>query len=229
MPTWPVGTGFSSHAGVASKPMLVPIFDASGERPPNEAIGAAVVALADGEVVVVPTDTVYGLAADPRATAALYAVKERPQTVALPVLVADVDQARWLMAANVAAVARRLMDRWWPGGLTVVVERRPGLGLDLGGVGDDTIALRLPAHPVPVALARQCGPLAVTSANRHGSPTPQRAAEVLAHLGSGLALALDAGACRGSASTVVSCLGGEVRILRPGVISSADVFDSLRT
>lgn len=209
--------------------MPVPIVDASGDRPPKAAIGAAAAALAAGKVVVVATDTVYGLAADPRSTAALFAVKERPQTVALPVLVADVDQARYLMADDVAAAARRLMDRWWPGGLTVVVERRPGLGLDLGGVGDDTIALRLPAHPVPVALARQFGPLAVTSANRHGFATPQRAGEVLAHLGDGPALALDAGACRGLASTVVSCLGGEVRILRPGVISSADVLDSLRT
>ena len=202
------------------------IVDVSGDPPPAAAIDRAVAALAAGGVVVIPTDTVYGLAADPRRTAVLFACKERPTEVALPVLVADVGQALALAAEDLPGAARRLMARWWPGGLTVVVPRRPGLELDLGGPDDATIGLRLPAHPVPVALARRAGPLAVTSANRHGMPTPAGAGDAVAQLGTGPALALDGGDCRGRASTVVACLGGEVTILRQGAVPAAEVFAS---
>ncbi len=202
------------------------MLDASGDPLPSEAVARAVEALETGGVVVVPTDTVYGLAGDPRRTAALFAVKARPTDVALPVLVADADQALALAADDLDPVGYRLMARWWPGGLTLVVARRPGLGLDLGGPDDTTIGLRLPAHPVPVALARALGPLAVTSANRHGQATPATAWEVVAQLGDGVALALDAGPCRGQASTVVSCLHGELRVLREGSVPSIDVLAS---
>ena len=179
---------------------------ASGDPPPEDAVERAAEALRGGEVVVVPTDTVYGLAvvaALPGATARAFALKGRPGDVALPVLVADVDQALALAADDVPAGALRLMRRWWPGGLTVVVRRRGELGLELGGADDETIGLRVPAHPVPLALAARVGPLAVTSANLHGSPTPVTAAGVMEHLGAGLGVVLDAGACDGAPSTVV--------------------------
>jgi L-threonylcarbamoyladenylate synthase len=206
--------------------VVTEVLDAAGDPPPAQAMARAVEALAAGAVVVVPTDTVYGLAAHPRRTAALFSVKRRPLDVALPVLVAGVDQALALAADDLAPAAQRLMARWWPGGLTLVVPRRPGLGLDLGGPDDATIGLRLPAHPVPVALARALGPLAVTSANRHGEATPAAASEVLTQLGGGVDLALDAGACEGQASTVVSCLDGEVRLLREGSVASIEVLAS---
>jgi L-threonylcarbamoyladenylate synthase len=203
---------------------LLPAF---GDPPPAGALDEAAEALAAGGIVVVPTDTVYGVAVDPRspgAAARLFALKRRPPDVPLPVLVADRDQALALADDDVPDVARRLMERFWPGGLTVVVRRRPGLAIDLGGPDDTTIGLRVPAHPVPVALAVAAGPLATTSANRHGEATPARAADVADHLGAGLALVLDAGACQGEASTVVSCVDGGVRVLRQGSVPVEEVL-----
>ncbi len=183
-------------------------------------------ALRGGEVVVVPTDTVYGLAvvaALPEAAARLFALKGRPGEVALPVLVADVDQALALADDDLPAAALDAMRRWWPGPLTVVVRRRGGLGLELGGTDDATIGLRVPAHPVPRGLAARVGPLAVTSANLHGSATPVTAAGVVEHLGAGVGLVLDAGPSDGVSSTVVSCLGDEMRLLRAGKVPFADI------
>ena len=203
---------------------MTPFVDAAGDPPPPAAVARAVEALRDGRPLVIPTDTVYGLAADPRRTAGLFALKARPLDVALPVLVAGVDQALALAADDLEPVVRRLMDRWWPGGLTLVVARRRGLDLDLGGPDDATIGLRLPAHPVPVALAGAIGPLAVTSANRHGQATPATAVEVAAQLGDGASLVLDGGPCQGRASTVVSCVDGALRVLREGAVPSVDVL-----
>ena len=189
-------------------------------------VAQAAEALRAGRPVIVPTDTVYGVAADPKRAGVLFAVKHRPVDVAVPVLVADVGQALDLAADGLPPVVRRLMARWWPGALTLVLPRRDGLGLDLGGPDDTTIGLRLPAHPVPVALARAVGPLAVTSANRHGEVTPATAPEVVAALGDGAPLALDAGPCDGDASTVVSCLHGELGMLREGAVPFGDILAS---
>lgn len=202
------------------------LLDASGDTPPAGAVARAAEALRAGRPVVVPTDTVYGLAADPRHTRALFDIKNRPPEVALPVLVADTDQALALAAVDLCAAARRLMDRWWPGGLTLVVPRRHGLGFDLGGGDDATIGLRLPAHPVPVALAAAVGPLAVTSANRHGEATPVTAPGVVLQLGAEVEVVLDGGPCEGASSTVVSCLDGELRVLREGAIPSSRILES---
>lgn len=207
------------------------IVAASGDPPPPDAVARAVEALVVGEVVVIPTDTVYGLAVDPArpgATDRLFALKQRPAQVALPVLVASIDQALALAADDVAPVAGRLMERWWPGGLTLVVRRRDGIDLDLGG-DPSTVGLRLPAHPVPVVLAGAVGPLAVTSANLHGLPTAVTAGEVVDQLGSvpGMVV-LDAGPCSGQASTVVSCVGEELRVLREGAIAAAEVLATAR-
>jgi L-threonylcarbamoyladenylate synthase len=179
----------------------------------------AIAALRAGEVVVVPTDTVYGIAVDPArpgATDRLFAIKERPTDVALPMLAAEVDQA-FSLAVDVPAVAHQLAEAFWPGGLTLVVPRRPGLGFDLGGPDDATIGLRVPDHEVPRALAAAVGPIATTSANLHGRPTPETAAEVAAEL-SGIGVVLDGGRCAGAPSTVVVCTGDHARVVREGRI-----------
>lgn len=182
-------------------------------------------ALLAGRVVVLPTDTVYGVAAAisvPGATAALFSVKQRPVDVALPVLCADEDQARSL-AGELPPGAEQLMATCWPGPLTVVVPRRAELNLDLGGPDDTTIGLRVPAAEVVRTIARAVGPLACTSANRHGEPTPATAAAVAAALGSGVAAVVDGGTLGGAPSTVVAWHEGRPRILREGAVSATEI------
>jgi tRNA threonylcarbamoyl adenosine modification protein (Sua5/YciO/YrdC/YwlC family) len=185
----------------------------------------AVAALLAGEAVVVPTDTVYGVAtatAVPGSTATLFRLKRRPVDVALPVLCADEDQARALAGALPAA-ASALMAACWPGPLTLVVPRRSGLDLDLGGPDDETIGLRVPDAPIVRAIAGRVGPLACTSANRHGHPTPATAAEAAAALGPGVGAVVDGGRCEGLPSTVVGWVGSELRVLRHGSLTVDDL------
>lgn len=182
---------------------------------------AAAATLLAGGAVVVPTDTVYGVAtatAVPGSTAALFRLKRRPVDVALPVLCADEEQARSLAGALPAA-AEALMAGCWPGPLTLVVARRGGLDLDLGGPDDETIGLRVPDAPIVRAIAERVGPLACTSANRHGHPTPVTAAEAAAALGPGVGAVVDGGRCEGLPSTVVAWSGSELRILRQGSLT----------
>ena len=200
------------------------IVPASGDPPPPDAIEQAVRALAAAQVVALPTDTVYGLAADPFSTGGadrLFLLKRRPRDQDLPVLVADEAQALSLSTA-VPDSARRLMERFWPGALTVVLPRRPDLLADLGA-DEATVGVRCPAHPVPRALCRAHGPIATTSANLHGEPTAVSAAEVAAIFGDAVAVVLDGGLCVGDPSTVVDCTGPEPRLLRDGRIPWSDV------
>lgn len=177
-------------------------------------------------MVAIPTDTVYGLAVlpgVPGATERLFAVKRRPRGVDLPVLAADPAQAFTLAAQPVPDAAERLAARFWPGPLTIVTARRPGLAWDLGAARA-TIGLRVPDHPVVVELCRQLGPLAVTSANRHGAPTPPTATEVAAVFGEEVAVVVDGGRCEGAPSTVVAVdAEGSVRVLRAGRLPVAEV------
>jgi tRNA threonylcarbamoyl adenosine modification protein (Sua5/YciO/YrdC/YwlC family) len=196
----------------------VRIIPAHGEQPPHEAIAAGVEALREGDIVGVPTDTVYGLAADAWHSGAadrLFRVKGRPRNVELPVLVSDADQAMGLVT-GVPDAALRLMKAFWPGALTLVLPRAPEVTADLGDE-DATIGIRCPAHPVPIALCREFGPIATTSANRHGAPPLTRAAEFAESL-SGVAVVLDAGECNGAPSTVVDATGETPRLLREGAI-----------
>jgi tRNA threonylcarbamoyl adenosine modification protein (Sua5/YciO/YrdC/YwlC family) len=201
----------------------MPILPATGDPAP-EALRTAIDSLADGLVVGVPTDTVYGLAVDPfrpGATARLFAAKRRPRGVPLPVLVGDVEQAKALTSAAEGAplppVAAALMNRFWPGPLTIVLPRRPGLAADLGD-DEDTVGVRWPDHRVVQALCAKIGPLATTSANRHGEATPLTAGEVADVFGEDVALVLDGGPCAGAPSTVVDCTGPSPRLLREGRI-----------
>ena len=165
----------------------------------------AVEALRRGEVVAVPTDTVYGLVCLPSSSQKLYELTGRPASLELPVLVADVDQALTL-AAEVTPAARALMDRWWPGGLTVVVER----------IGGGTVGVRVPDHDLVRSVCREVGPLASTSANLHGQP-PATTADAARAAFPGL-LVVDGGVCAGLPSTVVDCTGDQPTVLRPGAV-----------
>ncbi len=202
----------------------MPVVPAHGDPPAPVAIRAAADALGGGDIVGLPTDTIYGLAADPFHTGAsdrLFRVKGRPRSVELPVLVADADQAMAL-CASVPPSALRLMERYWPGPLTLVLPRRPGLAADLGEE-DATIGIRCPAHPVPLAVCRAVGPIATTSANRHGEPPFTTAQDLAAHMGGEVAIVLDAGRCAGLPSTVVDCTGDTPRVLREGRVPGPEV------
>lgn len=201
--------------------MIVP---ALGDPPAATVVLQAVRALAQGLPIGIPTDTVYGLAVDPfRAGAAdrIFAAKRRPRDVSLPLLVSGVEQALSVSTA-VPARALELMARYWPGPLTIVIPARPGLGADLGD-DDVTVGVRAPDHPVPLALCAAVGPLATTSANRHGEPPMTTAAEVDAAFGDALGVVLDGGLCAGSPSTVVDCTGEELKLLREGRIPWAEL------
>ncbi|HLK46404.1 MAG TPA: L-threonylcarbamoyladenylate synthase, partial [Acidimicrobiales bacterium] len=138
-----------------------------------------------GGVVLLPTDTVYGLAvatACPGAVEQLFALKGRARDVPIAVLVAGEAQAWSIASPSPASPARRLASRWWPGPLTLVVPRRPGWEVDIGGDGA-TVGVRCPDHDLVRELCRAVGPLATTSANRHGSATPATAPDAAAALG----------------------------------------------
>jgi len=205
----------------------MPLLPAAGDPPPEAALRAAIDALAGGLVVGVPTDTVYGLAVDPfrpGATDRLFVAKRRPRGVPLPVLVQGVEQVAALAAeGGGGAVAESLMARFWPGPLTIVLARRPGLAADLGD-DEGTVGVRWPDHPVINGLCAKIGPLATTSANLHGDPTPLTAGEVAAVFGASVAVVLDGGPCAGAPSTVVDCTAASPRLLREGRIPWAEIL-----
>jgi L-threonylcarbamoyladenylate synthase len=180
-------------------------------------IAAACAALQGGNVVAIPTDTVYGLAADdsqPGAVEWIFELKQRPRDVQVPVLVADIVQARGLALVDVVPYVGPLLDRFWPGALTVVLDRIDGTG---------TVGLRCPNDPVALELCRAVGPLATTSANLHGSAPLTTAAAVMEQWGDLVGVA-DGGVRDGAPSTVIDCTrpDGPV-LLRQGAIP----FDQL--
>jgi len=179
--------------------------------------------------VAVPTDTVYGLAVDPaqpEAVERLFALKGRPADVPVPVLVSGSEQVA-MVAGRLEVAAQVLADRYWPGPLTLVVPRRRGFTVDLGGPtpAARTVGVRQPDHPVVVALCELLGPLAVTSANLHGRPPATTATEVLqAFAGSDQPeVVLDGGVCDRAPSTVVECCGPASRCLREGALRWSEV------
>lgn len=186
------------------------------------AFDRAVGLLRGGELVAFPTDTVYGVGAvvwDRTAVARLYAAKLRVPDKAIPVLLADPADLR-LVARVVTPAARRVAERFWPGPLTIVLPAAPAVPAEVTA-GGDSIAVRVPDHPLARALIRAAGaPLATTSANLSGGPSPVTAAEVAAQLAGRIGMILDGGRCPGgTASTVVDLTGAAPRIVRPGPIS----------
>ncbi len=196
----------------------------------NEAtIVQAAQALRDGQLVGLPTETVYGLAAnacDDDAVARIFVAKGRPADHPLIVHVASVEQVP-LFAAQVPAFAQKLMQAFWPGPLTLILRRQSGVASASAG-GQDSIGLRCPSHPVAQALLKACAALGVPgvsapSANRFGRVSPTTAAHVQSELGSDL-LILDGGECAvGIESTIIDCTRGEPVLLRPGQITRAQI------
>jgi tRNA threonylcarbamoyl adenosine modification protein (Sua5/YciO/YrdC/YwlC family) len=157
------------------------------------------------------------------ATAQLFALKGRTDGVPLAVLCADVEQALALVELPVDRGVQAVAERWWPGPLTLVVPRRPGLDLHLGEP-ESTIGLRVPDHDLVRAVARHVGPLAATSANRHGAPPATTVAEATEALGLGVVLAVDGGVLDVTASTVIDATRRPWRVLREGPIAAADIL-----
>ncbi|KQY43130.1 L-threonylcarbamoyladenylate synthase [Cellulomonas sp. Root137] len=185
------------------------------------ALDEAVNVLSRGGLVVLPTDTVYGIAADaftPPAVQALLDAKGRGRQMPPPVLIPDVRTLDGL-ATDVPVGARALAEVFWPGGLTLIVRAQPSLAWDLGETRG-TVALRVPDHETALALLRRTGPLAVSSANTTGSPAAVTAQAAYDQLGDSVAVYLDAGDAPGQvASSIVDATGATLRLVRVGALS----------
>jgi L-threonylcarbamoyladenylate synthase len=195
---------------------------------PEEALSAAERALEGGELVVFPTDTVYGVAARPDisgATLKLFEAKRRPRDLTLPVLNAGLREAESVAAFD--GRARLLATRFWPGGLTMVLPRRPPARAWYLGQERETVGVRVPAHDIALALLKRTGPLAVTSANLSGEPTPADCRGVRTTLGEAVAVYLCAGPRSGRPSTVVDLTGSEPIIRREGDVAAAVIRTAL--
>lgn len=194
---------------------------------PN-AITSALQVLLSGGLVAFPTDTVYGvgaLAFDEKAVESIYAAKERPVEKAIPVLIGDTEDLT-RVAEEIPFFAARLIARFWPGPLTVLVPKKPTLPEVISATS--TVGVRVPDHEVARALLRLAGPMAVTSANRSSQPSPTTAQEVLAQLGGRIALVLDGGKTPGGIpSTLVDCTGDEIQIMREGPLSKEQLLSAL--
>lgn len=190
----------------------------------HDGVVAAVAALRAGGCIALPTDTVYGVAAalsDPVAVQRLFALKGRAATKAMAVLVGSFGQAREL--GEFGELSTRLVQRYWPGPLTVVVRRAKGLDIDLGG-DSSTIGIRCPDSSLVSAITDEVGPIVTTSANRSGARELATAVEIAEAFGEHLALVIDGGKLSGTPSTVVDLCGTGIDILREGPILSSDLL-----
>ncbi|GAA0801932.1 L-threonylcarbamoyladenylate synthase [Spirilliplanes yamanashiensis] len=202
------------------------LYDCRSLADRDRGIAAAVEAVKSGELVVLPTDTVYGIGADaftPYAVKALLDAKGRGRQMPPPVLVGSrhtLDGLVFSLPKN----ARELADAFWPGALTIVVEHAPSLQWDLGDTGG-TVAVRMPLHPVALEVLRETGPMAVSSANKTGQPPATTAQEAQDQLDYSVRVYLEAGPCPDPVpSTIVDVTGDQPRVLRDGAIP----FEKLR-
>lgn len=200
-----------------------PVLDATDPQTWGPAIDEAVHAISRGGLVVLPTDTVYGIGADAfdeAAVAALLAAKGRGRQMPPPVLVGEVATLDGL-ATDVPDDARRLVEAFWPGGFTIILRAQPSLQWDLGDTGG-TVALRMPDHPAALALLKRTGPLAVSSANKSGSPAARDVEDAERQLGDSVAVYLDGGLAPGGvASTIVDATAETLRVVREGAVTLA--------
>lgn len=195
-------------------------YDCSDPEARAAGLDAAAAAIGRGDLVLLPTDTVYGVAADafsPAAVRRLLEAKNRGRAMPVPVLVGEASTLAGLVLKT-PAVATRLAQEFWPGGLTLVVEHAPSLAWDLGDA-EGTVAVRLPDDELTRDLLRRTGPLAVSSANRSGRPAATDAQQAVQQLGLHAAVVLDGGPRTSSgASTIVDCTGAVPRVLRVGAV-----------
>jgi len=196
-------------------------------RPDERASGrsAAVAAISRGDLVVLPTDTVYGIAADafsPRAVDGLLSAKMRGRDMPVGVLVGSWRGLDGLVL-SVPAYVRELVEAFWPGGLSLVVSQAPSLSWDLGD-SRGTVMVRMPLHPVILEVLAETGPLAVSSANVSGQPPATSAAEAQAQLGNAVDVYLESGSCgEAVASTIVDVTSAAPQVLRLGAVSLASL------
>ncbi|WP_448627213.1 L-threonylcarbamoyladenylate synthase [Geodermatophilus sp. URMC 64] len=199
---------------------MADVYDCSDPDAREAGLQAAVTAISAGHLVLMPTDTVYGVAADafsPTAVTGLLAAKNRGRAMPVPVLIGESSTMGGLVL-RVPPMANQLADEFWPGGLTLVVEHAPSLAWDLGDA-QGTVAIRLPDDDVARDLLRRTGPLAVSSANRSGRPAATTAEQAVKQLGIHAAVVLDGGPRANSEpSTIVDCTGPTPRVLRVGAI-----------
>jgi tRNA threonylcarbamoyl adenosine modification protein (Sua5/YciO/YrdC/YwlC family) len=196
-------------------------FDCSDETQRTEGLAAAATSVLSGELVVLPTDTVYGIGADafsPAAVTRLLAAKGRGRDMPPPVLVGSTRAASALVE-DLGPWGQQLIDEFWPGGLTIVCRSQRTLNWDLGDA-KGTVAVRMPQDQVTLDLLRETGPMAVTSANLTGKPAATTAEQAREQLGDAVAVYLDGGpSAGGQASTIVDLTGDVPRLLRQGAIS----------
>jgi L-threonylcarbamoyladenylate synthase len=189
------------------------------------AMRSALEILLSGGLVAFPTDTVYGvgcLAFDQQAIESIYVAKDRPIEKAIPVLIGDTEDLP-KVADEVPSIARRLIEKFWPGPLTVLVPKKATLPAAISATS--TVGVRVPDHHVACALLRLAGPLAVTSANISGQSSPTSAQQVLAQLGGRITMVIDGGETPGGMpSTLVDCTGDQIQILREGPISKEELL-----
>jgi len=204
----------------------VPALILKAEQP--DSLDRAADFLKNGRLVAFPTDTVYGLGANPfesEAVERIFEVKGRPFYKALVLLAADIEYVRRL--AKVPPMAQKLIERFWPGALTLVLPRRDEG--QISWLAGSTVAFRVPDHPVAVALLRKSGPLATTSANLSGQPETLTAQEAARALGEKIDLILDGGRCPGGVvSTVLDVSGERPLILRQGLVTRETIENCLK-
>jgi tRNA threonylcarbamoyl adenosine modification protein (Sua5/YciO/YrdC/YwlC family) len=196
-------------------------YDCRDAQARTAGIDAAVTAARAGELIVLPTDTVYGIGADaftPAAVTTMLAAKGRGRNMPPPVLVGTA-RAAAALAEDLGAFGQDLIDEFWPGALTLVFRASPTLLWDLGDT-KGTVALRMPLHSVALEVLKQTGPLAVSSANRHGHPSAITADEAQEQLGEAVSVYLDGGPCAENIpSTILDLTGTIPKVLRAGAIS----------
>jgi L-threonylcarbamoyladenylate synthase len=201
------------------------VFDLTNPAERTSGITAGREAISASSLVVMPTDTVYGIAGDaftPTAVRRLLRAKGRGRNMPVPVLINSADTIRAL-ATNIGENARDLAEAFWPGGLTLILRQQPSLQWDIGD-SRGTVALRVPDHEDAILFLTATGPLAVSSANTTGSPPAVTVAETQEMLGERVEVYLDAGPTAGAVpSTIVDATGGALRVVRIGVISLAQL------
>ncbi|UXA16725.1 L-threonylcarbamoyladenylate synthase [Mycobacterium sp. SMC-4] len=209
---------------------MAEMFDCSDPAQRTTGIASAISALKGGRLVVMPTDTVYGIGADAfdsEAVAALLAAKGRGRNMPVPVLVGSWHTIQGLVY-TVPPTAKELIRAFWPGALSLVVHQAPSLQWDLGDA-HGSVMLRMPLHPVAIELLREVGPMAVSSANLSGHPAAVTAAAAREQLGDLVEVYLDGGPAQAqAASTIVDLTGAHPRILREGPVTVDAIADVLR-
>lgn len=200
---------------------MSPVFDCSSEAVRREGLAKAAEAVREGKLVVLPTDTLYGVGADAfnrDAVASLLAAKGRGRQMPPPVLVGDVRTLDGL-AIDVPDFVHEMVAAFWPGPLTVILKAQPSLSWDLGDT-NGTVALRMPDNDIALALLQDVGPMAVSSANQSGWPAARTMVDAATQLGSAVFIYLDGGSVGGGlASTIVDCTTMPPTILREGAVS----------